>query len=156
MSENKRKIRVLIFEDEAAIRHLFVRLLSRRDYEILQYPNPTTCPLNDQDACECSKDGNLCTDIILSDIKMPGLDGMSFIENQLKKGCAINPDNILVISGYWTSDLEETAKRLGVRRLRKPFHMDELYDNLDECEQNLDLNRPLVSADEIKPKDEKD
>jgi CheY-like chemotaxis protein len=35
-----RKLRVLVFEDDAIIRHIIERMLKYRDYEVFSYNNP--------------------------------------------------------------------------------------------------------------------
>jgi len=143
-----RQIRVLVFEDDKGIQFLFKKILELRGYEILSFLDPTACPLHKQEECHCSDD-IVCSDIIISDIKMPHLDGISFIKSQLEKGCCISPSNILVVSGYWTVDLKESADDMGVYIMKKPFKFSDINEWLIECEKRLDLTKELISVSEL-------
>lgn len=143
-----RKIRVLVFEDDKGIQFLFKKILETRGYEIIGFLDPSACPLHEHEECRCSGDV-VCTDIIISDIKMPHVDGISFIKGQLEKGCCISPANILVVSGYWTEDLRKDADEMGVCVMRKPFGFGEIEEWLIGCENRLDLTKKLINASEL-------
>lgn len=144
-----RTIRVLVFEDDDLLRKMLERVMQLNNYEVFCYENPTACPLSDKDTCSCS-DGNICADIIISDIKMPNMDGLTFVQQQLDRGCCVPVDNICIISGFWTQDCIDQADKMGVFRIRKPFSIDYLVDWLKEREQNIDVNTKLIDPDLIK------
>lgn len=146
-----RKLRVLVFEDDAIIRHIIERILKIRGYEVFAYDNPTKCPLNDVKDCGCSSKSN-CADMIISDIKMPHVDGLSFIQNMLEKGCNIHPENICVISGFWSKECLRTATLLGVKQIYKPFTMDYLNNWLDEREKGINFDKELIDIVKIQEK----
>ena len=77
--------RVLIFDDQEGIRQLLWSLFDRRGYEVFTFPHPAMCPLSNEKECPCLEE-QACSDIILSDLSMPYKDGMSFLEEQIKKG----------------------------------------------------------------------
>ena len=80
--------RILVFDDHQEILDLLKAVLeSRGGYEVLTYPHPGAYPFFDENEnCSCP-DGQTCTDIILTDINMPVMRGIDFVEKQIDKGC---------------------------------------------------------------------
>ncbi len=74
--------------------------------------------------------------IVLTDIKMPGKDGFSVLEN-IKK---INPAaQVIVVTGHGDKSLESRAMDLGATRfINKPLDPDELDAALKSAEKKLD------------------
>ena len=69
---------------------------------------------------------------------MPGLE---FIENQKRNGCKVQ--NVAVMSGSWTDEELEHAKRLGCHTFNKPCKIYEIKKWLDACENKFDPNNKL-------------
>jgi CheY-like chemotaxis protein len=134
------RIRVPIFDDEPAIRSLLWQLLDGRGYEVFSFPEAGSCPLYISHRCQCSED-QACTDIIISDNNMPIIDGLEFIENQMKKGCKVK--NTALMSGDWSESNLQYAERLGCQIFHKPFGLDEINKWLDECEKRIKPDRNL-------------
>jgi CheY-like chemotaxis protein len=82
---------------------------------------------------------------------MPNMSGLEFIEHQKSMGCKIT--NLAVMSGRWTDEEREHAKRLGCHTFNKPFKIDEIKKWLDACESKLDpaskLSNLPVSRQEV-------
>lgn len=78
-------------------------------------------------------------DIVLLDIRMPMMDGMTFLE-QLSK---VTRDFVaIILSGFGEFEYAKTAMRLGVSHyLLKPVDYDELTQALDSASQTLDYKR---------------
>jgi hypothetical protein len=72
------------------------------------------------DRCPCAP-GITCTDIILSDLNMPLVQGLDFVEALALKHCAA--PHIALMSGTWSEADEDRAARLGCRVFRKPFSL---------------------------------
>ena len=140
------KIRVLIFDDEDMIRALFKIALKDKGYEIFDSATPASCPVYQNPECDCPLN-EMCADIIISDIRMPEVNGLQFVKEQKKKGCKVT--NIVLISAFVDKAIEKEATDMGCKILRKPFHIDELLAVLEEFEKNIDPNRTLAPWDEI-------
>jgi two-component system response regulator YesN len=78
-------------------------------------------------------------DILITDIRMPGMDGLELIKNA-KKIC---PElEIIIISGYAHFEYARNALSLGVGNyLLKPIKQDELNETLRKIGERLDAKK---------------
>ena len=134
------RIRVFVFEDDEVIRSILWDLLDSRGYEVFTFPNPGLCPLHRSTGCRCPA-REACGDIIISDLRMPNITGLEFVEKQMMKGCKVQ--NIALMSGAWSESDLENARRLGCQLFQKPFKLDEINKWLDGCEKNINPERIL-------------
>ena len=85
--------RIILFDDDDGVRNVLAELLGTRGYEVLAFDNPGACPLQLEPACRCG-DNQTCADVILSDLEMPGMTGLEFIETasraRIKELCCCN------------------------------------------------------------------
>ncbi len=72
---------------------------------------------------------------------MPYMKGLEFIEHQRRNACKVT--NIAVMSGRWTDEELEHAKRLGCHTFNKPVKIDEIKKWLNACENKLNPNNKL-------------
>jgi CheY-like chemotaxis protein len=135
-----RKLRAIVFDDNDADRYAVKRLLERRGYEVLEYADPTDCPLLHSHECQCGE-AETCCDILITDVNMLRVSGLEFLEKQIQKGCKI--PNIAVASGAWMDSNLEHAQRLGCKIIEKTPTWDDLADWLDERVSEIDRNRSL-------------
>lgn len=133
------QIRVLVFDDEPVIRSMLGRICKRRGYDVHTYSSPHLCK-----KCECKKD-EVCTDIIISDIYMPGFTGIESLSNQFKRKCKIS--KMALMSGAWTGADKQKARRQGYRIFEKPIDLKALETWFDECNKEIDpATRVLASS----------
>ncbi len=134
------KIRAIVLDDDHTIRTVISNILKDRGYEVFDFSEPTLCPIYLDSKCPCPT-GSFCANIIITDINMPYMKGLEFIEHQRRNAC--KAPNIAVMSGRWTDQELEHAKRLGCQTFNKPFKMGEINKWLDTCEKKLDPNSRL-------------
>lgn len=78
-------------------------------------------------------------DVVLTDIRMPDMDGIALVEELRRRGSPVLP---VIISGYQEFDYAKQAVRLGVEDyLLKPVDPAELGDCLTRCAERLRLTR---------------
>ncbi|MFC1883362.1 response regulator [Thermodesulfobacteriota bacterium] len=131
----KRAIRVILLDDNEEIRGALSELLLEKGFEVFSFSNPLICPLQKLPECRCSNNQN-CTDIIISDLDMPYINGLSFIENQKEKNCKCR--HVVLMSGKWTEEDLARAHELGCKTFQKPFPFDEFYEWLDKIGKKID------------------
>jgi DNA-binding response OmpR family regulator len=136
-----RTIRVLLLEDNENVSCLMTTLMESRGYEVVKFASAAVCPLQKTPECTCSTTSR-CADIIISDLGMPFVSGIEFIRNQRHKQC--KAPYMAMMSGSWQADEITKAENLGCKIFKKPFHISEINEWLDEVEQEIDLNSKLV------------
>jgi CheY-like chemotaxis protein len=134
------KRRAYVLEDEPVIRAILAFIFDQRGYEVFTYPDPTLCPLNGIGHCPCPI-GAVCADVIVSDIQMPRVNGIDFIQRLIGTGC--KSTHIAMMSGSWTDHDLVRAEELGCKILRKPFDVPNLFKWLEEVESEIPQERRL-------------
>jgi len=132
--------RALIFDDDKEIRQILRSFFDTKGYEVFTFPHPAACPLSEEKVCPCPK-GQVCSDIILSDLNMPFQKGLDFIDEQIKKGCKCK--HIGLMSGYLTDEDVSKANLLGIKIFKKPFDLSELINWHDQAKKDIDPKRKL-------------
>lgn len=132
-------ISLLIADDEKIIRESIANCLDWKSMGI----RVVACCANGIEALESSIDDS--PNIVLTDIKMPGLSGLELIERIQ----AINPDTeFIVLSGFREFDFAKRAIELGVRRyLLKPVSEEQVCkavtDALKSCREKRSVQDSL-------------
>lgn len=72
-----------------------------------------------------------CFDVILSDIKMPGIDGMDFLK-AIETGKASHVDRIAFVTGHsMSAQVADFLKQAGQHHIEKPVASSELIDVIE-------------------------
>jgi CheY-like chemotaxis protein len=102
--------KVLVVDDDAVVGRSFDRVLADKGYDV-------STALNGKEALnKCSGEEY---DVVFTDIKMPGMDGLE-VARRIKAKCPWTP--VVVITGYGTEENEAEARVLGVSGfVRKPL-----------------------------------
>lgn len=113
--------RVLVVDDELALRRALSRTLKRAGFEVLQ-------AVSGRDAIEIFRDEGSTIDCVLLDLSMPGLDGEQTFQ-ELKR---LRPDVRAVLnSGCSVQDMMSRFKNVGFSgMLQKPSSRDVLVEML--------------------------
>ena len=107
--------RVLVVDDEASIRDLLSKTLALAEYEVDTAPDASSA----LDRMRASG-----YDLLIADLKMPGMDGLSLIR-QAKRIKSDMP--VIIITGFSTESSAIEAVNLGVAGyLTKPFRVPQV------------------------------
>lgn len=130
-------LKVLIADDEEKICQLIIKLIN---WEEMGLKIAATA----SNGIEALEQAEICKpEILITDIRMPGIDGMELIRKVKEK---LPDTEIIIISGYRHFEYAQTAIRYGVRNyLLKPIKKEELRDILQKIadiyrEKNEQLN----------------
>ncbi len=136
----KLRPRAIVIEDDYSLRTLIDNVLTDRGYEVRDSSGPCLSSIFLDSKCSCPV-GTHCTNIIITDINMPDMTGLEFIEHQKRNECKVQ--NIAVMSGGWTDEKIKHAKKLCCHIFEKPFKIDEIEKWLDGCERKSDPHNKL-------------
>jgi CheY-like chemotaxis protein len=105
--------KVLVVDDDPVVGMSFNRVLSDKGYIVITAENGYDALMKLQEEKY---------DVVFTDIKMPGMDGLEVAE-RVKEGQPWTP--VVIVTGYGTTANEERAKAAGVSDfLRKPLSPD--------------------------------
>jgi len=131
--------RLLLVDDEANILHALTRVLGARRLELAgRAPYQIEC--FDRPAAALERAAELSFDLVISDYRMPGLDGIEFLSRLVE----IQPSIArLILSGYADLDaLINAINRVQIFRfIGKPWHETELRLAVEQALQHRDLTR---------------
>ncbi len=120
----KKSFKIMIVEDERILRVSLTDELEEAGYNVEAFENA-------QDALEKLKKKKI--DLVLTDIKMPEMDGIQLLE-EIK---LMRPDTaVIMMTAYGSIDSAVDAMKKGAYDyLNKPFKMDELYMLISRIEE---------------------
>ena len=106
---------ILVVEDESLIRHLVVDTLTDEGHSVL-------AAASGEDALDRLDGQQQNPDLLIVDLRMPGMSGQEFVRRQRECGESIP---VVVLSG--SSEAKQVGQELGaVAVIHKPFDLDEL------------------------------
>src|SRR5438067_804265 len=113
---------LLLVEDEAALRQAVAEQLTDRGYHVEQAASGEVA---------AARLAEFAFDVIISDLRLPGVDGASLVQGAVER----YPDIIaIVITGYGTvKDAVDAIKRGAWDFVNKPFQIDELLHVLESA-----------------------
>ncbi|RKG97623.1 response regulator [Corallococcus sp. CA053C] len=125
-----RPVRILVAEDDDAMRALLVRTLSRAGYVVVEVEDGYE--LGDYLAMMRGQGGTLAPlDLIVSDVRMPGRTGLEALERLRDQGVSCP---VLLLSAFADAETHAEALRLGARQLLdKPVDLDVLKEAVREA-----------------------
>lgn len=111
---------ILIVEDDASVRRVAVRVLTRQGYNVLEAATPV-----EAEAILSSRSGPI--DLLVSDVVMPQKTGPQFYADLLNQYPGLR---VLFMSGYVETEIGGYAVPEGVPFLEKPFSPGQLLEEV--------------------------
>jgi CheY-like chemotaxis protein len=127
--------RVLLAEDDDAMRALIADVLRHDGYEVLEVANG-----RDLFWCMERAERGQPIDVVVSDIRMPAYDGLDVVEAWAQIGSDVS---VVLMSAFPDPEVRRRADLLGVVLLEKPFPFDRLQRYVRQLS-----TRPRVNSDE--------
>ena len=129
MTEN---FKVLVVDDEDSIRKRCIRLLSRQGYNVIGAASSST-------ALKLLQNQRTGFDLVLADIRMPGMDGIQLLKKIKMQRQSIE---VIIMTGYATVETAVKSMKYGAfDYLSKPFEKDELLHLIDKVVKIKSLGR---------------
>ena len=119
-------IRIMVVDDESIVGERLKRLLEKEGYNVENFIEGSTA---------IHELGEKNFDIIITDLKMEGVDGIKILEAAKKK----NPDiKVIIITGFGKKETAEEAFEKGAFDfVIKPFKLEELKQVIKKAEAEL-------------------
>lgn len=130
-------LKILVIDDEVEIVNSLSSLLKKRGYEVWGATHPIS-------ALNCLR--KECVDIVLTDLRMPGIDGLEMIE-RIHDLC---PNSKIILMTAYSSipNAVEAMKKGASEYIPKPFELEDLEKKLQELTiKNKRLANSIKASD---------
>jgi DNA-binding NtrC family response regulator len=124
------KTSILILDDEPIVSKRLQPALEKKGYEVESFYESAQAMVRIRERS---------FDIVVTDLKMEGIDGMQFLA-EVKK---LSPrTEVIVITGFATMDTAKESMRKGVFDfLAKPFKLGEIQEVIRKAEDHIRLGK---------------
>ena len=124
--ENKKQLSILVLDDEPIVSKRLKPSLEKKGYSVETFTDSMT-------ALQRVRERQF--DIVITDLKMEGVDGMEFL-TEVKK---LWPDTeVIVITGFATMDTAKESFQKGIFDfLAKPFKLGEITEVIKRAEEKI-------------------
>ena len=120
------KTRILVLDDEAIVLKRLGPALEKAGYTVEVFSRSA-------DAFNRVREADF--DIVITDLKMEGLDGLQFLTGVKERAPATE---VIVITGFATMDTAKESFQKGVFDfLAKPFKMGEILESVKKAEKKI-------------------
>jgi len=127
------KKKLLLIDDEENMLHMLSAYMKKRGYAV-------ATALNGAEGVDLVR--TFSPDLILCDLKMPQMDGMTFLGNVKE---IVDDVPVIMMSAYATVDTAVEAMRHGAYDfVTKPFKTDEIYCVLQKAEEYISIKKENV------------
>jgi two-component system response regulator PilR (NtrC family) len=140
MALHKKEMRVLVADDDQAIRQLVCTIVKREGLEV-------DCAADGAEAIEMLREHRYA--VLLIDLMMPRVDGFGVIE-YVKNHPAPQKPVILVITAYADQKFKEVDPNIVTGIVRKPFEVADLGNVVRLCVEGYEDAVPTESFEETK------
>jgi two-component system, OmpR family, response regulator len=118
------KAKILLVDDEVAFANNIAKLISKRGYEVLTV-------YNGESAVQAIEENEF--DVIVLDLKMPGLDGLATLKQIKKKRPNVE---VIILTGHGSMDSGIDGMQLGAFDfIMKPVRFDDLHEIIRQAFQ---------------------
>jgi signal transduction histidine kinase/CheY-like chemotaxis protein len=129
-------LRILLVEDERAVRELLVVQLESLGHSVVDAATPAR-------ACELYEPSADDFDVVVTDVVMPGMDGWR-LTTLLR---ALNPDlPVVLMSGYTDGAVDMLEVGGATAFMQKPFDIDELAENIRAVVERRAVRLPALAG----------
>ena len=133
------KIKLLIVDDEVKFLNSIAKRLEMRDFDV-------TKATNGHDALKIAEEEKF--DLVLLDLKMPGLNGKQVLEILKKEHKYLE---VIILTGHGSVDSAVECTRLGAfDYLPKPYELDDLLEKLKKAYEARLQNKFQADQDRLK------
>jgi two-component system cell cycle response regulator CpdR len=115
--------KILLAEDDEAMRHFLTKALIKQGHDVCDFANG-------EDALNHLK-SNIGFDLLLTDIVMPGMDGIELSNHARDIAPSMKIMYITGLSGMNVGEHTKNSHNEPIKTLSKPFHLNDLIKQVD-------------------------
>ena len=117
-------LKAIVIDDDTMCLSVAEEFFIEKDFEVAAHTR-AICPMIEQrlETCPYEKPHY---DIILSDNNMPSMTGIEFFEYINERGCKISNNNKALLTGDINEEIDNRAKKLGIRVFHKPCPIEKI------------------------------
>jgi len=129
-------LKAMVIDDDPGVMNYLRYILELRGYEVLAYEDPAKSPLHKRGRCPCPMHDSGCPDLIITDLIMPGMNGVELLESAMKRGCRCR--HLALISGTMITEKDsQRMAKYGTHFFTKPLNLHDFYDWLEKVEKEI-------------------
>jgi DNA-binding NtrC family response regulator len=134
-----KEFRVLVVDDEDDFRETFIKRLKKRELDV-------TGAESGEKALEILN--NLLFDVVILDVKMPGLDGVETLQEMKKKRPLME---VIMLTGHSTVETAIDGLKLGAfDYIMKPADFDELLEKMTQAYEKKKAHEMKIQESRIR------
>ncbi len=127
-----REPRVLLIEDDDGMREMLAEALRRKGCHVIEYATALhwlrSCLGGESGS---SREADCQYDVVVSDIRMPGMSGLDVLRTIRQARSQINPPPTIFITSFGDEETHKRARELGaVTVFDKPFPVNDLVEKV--------------------------
>ena len=135
--KKSKKLIVTVIDDELVLCNALEKVFQILNCEVRTFQSPTTaCNVSQKIGCNCINE-SACTDVLITDMKMPDINGLELLKLQRDCGCKALDSNKALMSALATPQQQAEVKSLGCRFIQKPFKLPEIEQWINECKSRI-------------------
>ena len=127
-------LKILIIDDEEAVRESIRMHLEDLGYQAVAADEPAACPVYHHSHCSATE---RCADVIFIDQTMPSMTGLDFLKKQAERGCKLAPQFKMLMTGALTEEIRTLAAKIGCEVAQKPVRLDDITAFVLNAKKNL-------------------
>jgi two-component system response regulator AtoC len=142
---NEKQRKILVADDDDGVRSILRDLLTDEGYDVIEVRSGTEVLTRMAGGAEF--------DLLLMDVRMPGIDGLEVLERLQKNHSDLG---VIMITAHATSSVAIRAIQMGAfDQLRKPFEVDEVVLTVERFFEHQELSSKVkdLEGQSIDPRD---
>ena len=120
-ADPSKPLKIVLIDDEPTILKFMAKALRHKGYEVETYGSATECVAAHHGHCPCQH----CPDVILTDIDIPHMNGIEFLNLLHKKNCSCKHIALMTGGGMDNTRLHKIEKK-GLGCSLNPFPLRSL------------------------------
>jgi CheY-like chemotaxis protein len=130
-------LKAKLIDDELLLSAVIKKVLQRYGCHVQTFSDPTkACRASVDPSFKCSLEAP-CADVIITDLRMPSMNGLEFLKLQRQCGCKVLDANKALMSAIITTHQQKELFELGHFFFQKPFKLNDVEHWIYECAKRI-------------------